>query len=694
MTRTKKLLFLAGHLIVTVLAVAALLYFNYAQVKYWFSGDFNQNLTSIEISYVQMAKFWAEGGTGWQPQWYLGHPWHVFYTPLLPTLELVLGQALGWSFGHAYRVITGVGYTLVPVALFFFVWQLAKSKVGAAISALMYTTVPSIIAFLFSEVAADTVSGGLEPRRFAILVRWGEGPHTLALVFIPIFGLFFSRYLERGRLKDLLASSIFLGLAALTNAIAIWVALLLIGAFFLGEIIRGAEMLSTLKAILKTVLVTFGLVAFWFNLPFVTTFFREGGGAFSNWLVIFPWGLLALVAAGVGFFLIIKKLTAKFPSLAVGLFWFLALFAIVYVYYASGDNRLELVPQALRLNTEVDLALAALMGVLISNLYLYLLQTKGIAGYLWRLSFGLVWSVGIIALFFLGRDLASKLPEYTRSIAATRLERIENTAEFKIANQIKELVAGSDQRVFASGNYGFWLNFFVDTPQLRGGLFQSSTHFWPDHIYYQITNGGDSDISLAWLKIANIGKLVYTTAGSREPYHDFKVPQTKFDSLAAKLEEQGDIIFEVPLKNDSLAKIVNVGEILAIPRPVNAVDEKPIFDYVAAFERETERKVVTRRISDSQWRISGEIKEGEGVLFQSTYDSGWRIRRLDGSGVKGWKKARDNFDFMILVPKNPGKFEAELVYRKPWGVYLGYLLTAATLAWVGNRTYRTYLNSL
>src|SRR3989304_3371190 len=208
------------HLLIVFISLGAIIYLNLVLIRYWFSGEFNQNLGSIGISYIQMAKFWVEShGAGWQPLWYLGYPWHVFYTPLLPALEVLLHHVLNFSFAHAYRVLTGVGYILVPVSVYLFVWQIAKSKTGALISALFYSFVPSIIALIFNEVAQDTFSSSWEPRRFAILVRWGEGPHTLALIFLPLFGLFLARFLEKHRFVDLVVCSLFLVLAALTNAI-------------------------------------------------------------------------------------------------------------------------------------------------------------------------------------------------------------------------------------------------------------------------------------------------------------------------------------------------------------------------------------------------------------------------------------------------------------------------------------------
>src|SRR3989304_3917331 len=89
-----------------------IVYLNFSLVRFLFEGQFNQNLASIEISYIQMAKFWVEGGGLWQPLWYLGYPWHVFYTPFLPALEVLLHQIFVFSFAHAYRVMTGLGYRL------------------------------------------------------------------------------------------------------------------------------------------------------------------------------------------------------------------------------------------------------------------------------------------------------------------------------------------------------------------------------------------------------------------------------------------------------------------------------------------------------------------------------------------------------------------------------------------------------
>lgn len=672
----KKILSSVFAILVPFLMVLALGVLNYSIIKYFFQGEFSQNIASIEISYVEMAKFWVAGDSLWQPLWYLGYPWHVFYTPVLPFLEVVLNQVNGVSFAHAYRVVVATGYVLAPISLFFFVWQIGKSKTGAFIAALFYSVVPSVISLLFSGVAQDTLSGMAEPRRFAILVRWGEGPHILALAFLPLFGLFFDRFLEKKKFTDQILACILLAVVALTNAVALWGAMLLVLCFFLAELSKkSSNIVALLKAFISTGIISFGLIAFWYNEPFVATFFREGGGALSNWYALLPWGMIVFLSVvGLVIFLV-NKLTARFTGLFLSILWFLMLFGLVFAYYASGDARMEYAPQVLRLTTEVDMALGVLVGVVVSNIFLFLLKRNGKFSAIYKLAAIAIFAIVGMLIIPQAISMVNTLPVYAKSFSEGPIGDIKKTSEYKVAQKLEELTRGTDERVVAPGNYAFWLNYFVDVPQIRGALYQSSTHFWPDHIYYQLMNGQDAQISLAWLKIANVGRLVYTTAESSETYKDYKVPQEKFESvLKTNTVLDGDIFFDVPLKNNSIAKVVDAGAYKSIEKPKNAIDGDPINAYVAWMEEKADRKLAVNKISASHLIISGDLKEGEAVLVQDTFDVGWKAK---GSG--GWKVVRDPLDFMVLTPNKSGKFEVDLNYTKPWSVYLGYLITLVTL---------------
>ena len=496
----------------------------------------------------------------------------------------------------------------------------------------------------------------------------------MALVFLPIFGLFLSRYLDGRRFSDLVLTSLFLGLVALTNAIGLWAAFLILVAFFLSGLTKRANPFSLIYDFVIVGAYAFGLAAFWYNLPFIKTFFREGSGALNNWLALFPWGLIPILAVIAGIVFAVNKLFSRFRGVPFAIYWFLMLFGLVFAYYVSGEEQIEYVPQVLRLNTEVDMALSVLFGVIVSNLFL---QYGRFSGRL-KIPAIILASFGVAVFAFLillyGMKLVTVLPSYTKSLSATAQGDIKNTNEYRVSQRLAALTRGTDQRVFVPGNYGFWLNNFEPVSQLRGALYQSSTHFWPDHIYYQVTNGADAEISLAWLKIANVGKLVYTSAGSGETYKDYKVPQTKFSSVMGEISaENGDIYFNVPLKNDSLAKVVDYKTLLSIKKPKNAIDEQPIFAYVRELEKSSEKRIEVSKINNGHFRLSGQLWEGEAVLFQETYDRGWKV------AGGGWKVSRDPFDFTLLVPKKSGSFTLDLVYGKPLVIYLGYFITLVTI---------------
>ncbi len=126
-----KLLRLVGFLVGSLLIG----FLSWQVIVGWFGGTGPANLGSIEVSYVSMGRFLVDfGWKSWAPFWYLGFPFHLFYTPLLPVLEAMLNQRFGMHLWEAYRFITGWAYILAPVSVFFFGWVLTRRWVGGLIS--------------------------------------------------------------------------------------------------------------------------------------------------------------------------------------------------------------------------------------------------------------------------------------------------------------------------------------------------------------------------------------------------------------------------------------------------------------------------------------------------------------------------------------------------------------------------------
>lgn len=668
--------FLFGFLVIP----AIIIILNYFLIWPQFHGIHTQHIDSIEISYIQMAKFLSDlaGHASWQPFWYFGFPMYVFYTPLLPFAELILGKLTGIEFATAYRILTGTAYIIGPASLYFFVWRLTKRKIGGMVAAAAYSFLPTIFAAVFNDVKGDYLATILEPRRYTIFIRWGEGPHIFSLVFVPLAGLFYIKSLESGRLRDAVLAAFFLTLIAISNPIGLWAAGLLIFAILLGNLVKG-EALKLITISGKVALITLGFSAFWYNPSFISSFFKEGGGAVNNWLAAGIWGVFVIIGVGFGVFWLTKKVLSKVEGLGTA-FWFFAFtFLIVFVYYKSGEARIELVPQALRLNTEVDLALSVILGVVSSASFAFFWTNR----FSWLKLFAPVLP-GILLVGILTRYpiLASKLPAPAKSLEAAG-KNVQSLAEFRVAKKLEQLVGNEQTRVVAPGNYGFWLNYFTPIPQLRGALFQSSIHHWPDHIYYQVANGKDAAISLAWLKIGNISHLVYTTGVSAETYKDYKVPTEKFDSVLVRVDEDhGDIYYQVPLKNSIPAKLVSLAGMKNLKVPFNAIDEEPIFSYLSWMEEKSDKKLSFEKINNTTYKISGRVIKGEGILVQDSFHSGWTAKLEDRGQIPGsnnLKIKKDPLGFMVIIPKSEGEQTIILQHGTVWQVWFGWSVTAATL---------------
>ncbi len=343
------------------------------------------------------------------------------------------------------------------------------------------------------------------------------------------------------------------------------------------------------------------------------------------------------------------------------------MFYFVNTYYASGMEKLELVPQVLRLTTEVDLALGLFAGGIAALIIELLSQRR-------RLAFAVSAILAVISVVaVLPRQLAlsRELPAFTRPAEEVKVD-LTKLPEKEVADKLGQLVQG-DERVIVPGNYGFYLNYFSDIPQLRGALFQSSIHPWPEHIYYQVTNGEDGDISLAWLKIANVGWLVY--GGPRELFRDYKVPPEKFSEAGLELVDdiQGDRFFQVPLKDASLAKIVpeTLKKTLV---PKNAIDREPIFKYVDLLER-SPRKASIKEGENGNYEVTAETAADELILVQIAYAPGWKVKDQKGRELS---VSRDPMGFILIDPKESGNNILNLGYTMPWQVWFGYLVTFGT----------------
>ncbi len=669
--------FLLGLLLVLA-SIAAILWVNFQIIGGWFGKNGPADVGSIEVSYVSMARFIVDfgspfTGSSWNPLWYFGFPTHLFYTPLLPFLEVFLHLLNGTPLWAAYRFVTGLGFILAPVSLFFLGWLLSRRVIGGAIAGMLFSVSPTIFYWLNSGVAGDKFSSDFwDPRRFTILVRWGEGPHILSLVFVPLVGVCFARYLETKKFYWLLLAAICLGLAGLTNAIGLFASILIIVVMsFVKYAQQPASRNTTMRAGFFTGVLAFGLISFWYNLSFILNFFAEGGGTGKMLVELFPWGWIAGIFAIIFVYFIFNKVIRHF-GLAVSLLWFAIFFTVVYVYYST--ETIELLPQALRYNVEVDMSLSLLLGVGFAGIVDLLAKRARVLGYA-------VQGIGFLCILGFVGYIQPFIP--TAYKAASNVVDIKKTGEYEIATWLDAHVETQiGTRVFVPGNYGFYLNYFTNLWQHRGALFQAAIHSWPEHMHYQMATGKNAEIAHAWLVIAN-AKFVVVSA--REMYHEIKYPE-RFRNYEVVYDQNGDIIYEVPLKRSSVAKPVNLAQLARLTTPEKGDDKKALLAYADWVENSSVKTTHFTIVNNDTYKIEGTVGEGEGILVQMAADSGWRAK--DNLTGKGINIKTDPMDFMVLTPQVPlsgigdGPVDITLTHGKSLDEWVGYLVSLGTVVFV------------
>src|SRR4030042_1997048 len=100
------------RLVFAFLAVLIIFTLNYLVISPWLAGKGPLNLGSIEVSYVSMSRFLKDFSPhlSFAPYWYLGFPFHVFYTPVLPFAAFLLNLLSNVSLWQAYRLLTGAAF--------------------------------------------------------------------------------------------------------------------------------------------------------------------------------------------------------------------------------------------------------------------------------------------------------------------------------------------------------------------------------------------------------------------------------------------------------------------------------------------------------------------------------------------------------------------------------------------------------
>lgn len=635
-----------------------------------FLGGYTQQMGSIETVFMADAKFILENfpHLSWNQYWYTGFPFHLFYTPLLPAL-MALFHAIYPVIELAswYRIIVGVFYAAIPVSVYFFVRFITGKTVVGFLASLIFSFVPTL-AYQMSAVGSMGWAHQGAPWRFLTLIFYGEGGHIMGLFFIPLALLFFIKFMRVGGYKNLLLASTITTLLALTNMIAlIGFGVMLFITIFV-EIME-KNWAGKFKRAVLTSLFSFGLSAFWYNLSFMKASVSIGTGGASGgvgqvYLRMLP---LFFLLSPVIFILAAVGNKKSFKPILMALGWVVIFYLSAHFWFSS---QTMLLPQPNRYVLEMDMGVSLILAWVG-----YLLVEKVFSAQkLWVKIIPLVLGLGVI----LWQPL-----KYTQAVweLAQPAKDITQTAEYQTASWLEKNTQGS--RVYATGSTAFWLNTFANVPQIRGGNDGLASPRTLDGVYQINTGenapkGKEGEVALGWLRIFNTPYIVINTPNSREYYHDYLRPErfTNNPEATKIIDLNGDEIYKITLKQPSLAQVVKKAGFDGLKPLKNAVDTKNLERYVNYIDGDNPTPAEFSWTGVGRAKIKTNLKPGEGVAVQIAYNPGWKAY-IDNKSIP---VKNDIIGFVYLDIQREGDIQIDLVYKKTWDVWLGYLITLLTVA--------------
>ena len=581
-----------------------------------FSAEFLNNLDSNDGTFISIAHFYAEHGTGhgWFPWFNAGMPIENAYQPLLPASAALTSKLTGWPIARAFHFVLAFFYCLGPAALFWFAWDWSESLLVAAIAGLAFSLTSP--AELFIPILRLPFEGQWGPLRLNNLIHYAEDPHNVALSLLPLALIFIRRALTKRTALNFVAAIVFSGTVVLANAFG--AVDLAIGSACIALALRRG--LLTLFAI--------GVAGYLWISPWIPPSlidhirhdqFGARGDFHPGWSSVL--GALAVIAI----FALLCYLSRGWKC-ALDRFTILFTFWMCLIPVAFFFAGLTLVPQGSRYQLELELAVCLAFACLCAHVrWRTAVLAVVIAGSLWQASLFRRYANGLIQPIDITQTIEYKVDHW----AAGHL------------NGTRTLIAGDPEYLF---------NIFSDHAQMSGGHEPTAPNFSQLVAVFTIQTGmnagdHDAEYSLLWLKAFGVDSIYVPGEKSREHYHAVAHPH-KFDGLLPVLwHEEDDTIYAIPSRTGSLAHVIPSPAVVS-RQPIHGLDVDPLRPYVAALEDPALPAARMTWDSTANARIEATVQAGHAISIQENYAPGWTAT-ANGRSIP---VRRDGIGLMVLEP--------------------------------------------
>ncbi len=620
-----------------VLIAAALFIGDLLLLGPWLLTDLSNQPWNNGYIYIAIARMFRDRSSMWNALQYGGSPFHFLYPPIFPTLT---GLIPFLSIGHAFHLLSGIGYALAPVCLYVLGRQLFHSRLPAIFAALAYAVFPSLVyALPLVRVVAHPYA--YAPWSFVALVGYDEAPHAFALPFMLLAVA--AAWRNRWTLASVLAAAVFLtswpGLIGLSFplagiAVARWRDVGIVRAVTLVAGLAGAA---------------YGLAAFWMTPAYFASSRIYNRVVFRHTMLTAPWNRTTWIILSITLAVLAFSFWRRVPSeLALVAVW-TALSGLVVVAYLAAGNYLLPLPHRylLELSAGTALLLAALLSMVPP-------PTR---------------TAATAVLIAVGTALSFRFVTH-----AWKFEPKAEDPRTQVGYQIAMWLKGhaGRARVLSSGELDSTLNLWTDVAQV-GGPGQDPTNFLIFGAERQIAFGCDANsgrVAELWLRAVNAPLLVVHAAASREYFHWYARTE-RFAALPVAWDNgAGDRIYRLPNFDDHEAVVVDLPTLASLPRIASTDDDRFLSEYVKWATGK--RPVAVHWTSSGQAAFDVTLGANEAVLLKANNDPGWRA---DGAGAT---IENDPIGFQ-LIHASPGQRHVTLRFGASWDTWLGRAITLLTI---------------
>ena len=340
--------------------IVAILAINAYICKNLFTVEFTQRMESIEGSYMSIAR-WAKDNWSdltWFPLWFNGMPFEKVYQPGFHFTVAGLSTLFGWTPQHAYHFLTAVTYCAGALTLFCMCYAANRDRLQAFVAALLFSLI-SPTCFLVPLIRADA-GGWLAPRRYQVLVHYGEGPHLTAVAMIPIVILVLHGAVALRNRVCIALAPFALAAVALTNWPGSMGLSLAVLAYCLSQV--GAFRISNWLVLIGTGVAAYLIASPWLPPSVIRAVIRNAQQSdATSYGAAQIWPVLILATLSVALLLIFKRVDAN------RWFRFFAFFTLLTGGVSIGREWFgwRLLPQPNRFQVEFEMAFAATAAYLL-----------------------------------------------------------------------------------------------------------------------------------------------------------------------------------------------------------------------------------------------------------------------------------------------------------------------------------------